>query len=114
MDDSSPQGRIGGRRAAQCTHAQLCFHVCVHRQPQDGEVETVEHGRDIQLSISLAPFSSLNMTQKASVNIQRSCKFFLCVAALDTELADTRSALFYVISHCVASNLEFKGYAIRD
>ena len=54
------------------------------------------------------------MAQKASVNIQYSCKFFLCVAALDTELADTRSALFYVISHCVASNLEFKGYAIRD
>lgn len=50
----------------------------------------------------------------ALVNIQHLCEFLLCVAILDTELADTRAALFYVISHGMASNLEFRGYVVRD
>ena len=38
------------------------------------------------------------MAQKAPVDIQHSCEFFLCVTVLDTELADTCAALFYVLS----------------
>ena len=69
-----------------------------------GELDEQIHGT--------APLASFNVAQKAPVDIQHSREFFLCVAALDAELADAFSALLYVISHCMASNLKFWG--VRD
>lgn len=74
----------------------------------------IEKARELDKEIhGAASFASLNVAQKASVNIQRPCELFLCVTALYAELADALSALFYVISHCMASNLKFWGCDLR-
>ena len=83
---------------------------------QDKQIQGyIEEVRELDKQVhGTASFTSLNVTQKASVNIQCSRKFLLCIAALDAELADTCAALFYVINHCMASNLDFREYAVRD